>query len=233
MSDILRLREDRQTGQLREFSDDEIIEHALSWAVDMLTERDKMNAAAHCQQPRLSPITELVLSAHHIAEKNLTGASGGGASDGPITAGEILTEEQAEELARGQGHSAPDSALGRCQVLLQCHRETGHEGAHEAKEAASAEGVDAKRLEAAAEAHYDAVWQGRRVPVPWADADDDIRSRHRASAAAVLIAAGVLQRSVRVACPVCGGMPGSTPYCPSCEQTGHAGGHEAREASDA
>ena len=28
---------------------------------------------------------------------------------------------------------APDSALGRCPVMLQCHRETGHAGAHEAK----------------------------------------------------------------------------------------------------
>jgi len=27
-----------------------------------------------------------------------------------------------------------DSALGRCQVLLQCHRETGHAGGHEARE---------------------------------------------------------------------------------------------------
>jgi hypothetical protein len=26
---------------------------------------------------------------------------------------------------------APDAALGRCQVTLQCHRETGHEGGHE------------------------------------------------------------------------------------------------------
>jgi hypothetical protein len=85
-------------------------------------------------------------------------------------------------------------------------------------------GVDAKHLEAAAEAHYNAVWQGRRVPVPWADADDDIRSRHRDAAAAVLIAAGVLQRSVRVACPVCGGVPGSTLFCPSCEQANEAAG---------
>jgi hypothetical protein len=85
MSDILRLREDRQTGKLREFSDDEIIEHALSWAVDMLTERDKMNAAVHCLPPRLSPITELVLAAHRIAVKNLTDASGVGTSGGPIT----------------------------------------------------------------------------------------------------------------------------------------------------
>jgi hypothetical protein len=28
----------------------------------------------------------------------------------------------------------PDTALGRCQVLLQCHRETGHVGGHEARE---------------------------------------------------------------------------------------------------
>jgi diadenosine tetraphosphate (Ap4A) HIT family hydrolase len=27
-----------------------------------------------------------------------------------------------------------DSALGRCQALLQCHRETGHAGGHEARE---------------------------------------------------------------------------------------------------
>lgn len=32
---------------------------------------------------------------------------------------------------------APDPALGRCQVLIQCHRETGHEGGHEAREEAS------------------------------------------------------------------------------------------------
>jgi hypothetical protein len=30
----------------------------------------------------------------------------------------------------------PDSALGRCQAMLQCHRETGHEGGHEAREEA-------------------------------------------------------------------------------------------------
>jgi hypothetical protein len=29
---------------------------------------------------------------------------------------------------------APDAALGRCQALIQCHRETGHEGRHEARE---------------------------------------------------------------------------------------------------
>ncbi len=29
----------------------------------------------------------------------------------------------------------PDGALGRCQVMLQCHRETGHGGDHEAREA--------------------------------------------------------------------------------------------------
>jgi hypothetical protein len=28
----------------------------------------------------------------------------------------------------------PDAALGRCQALLQCHRETGHAGGHEARE---------------------------------------------------------------------------------------------------
>ncbi len=30
--------------------------------------------------------------------------------------------------------AVPDTALGRCQALLQCHRETGHEGGHEAAE---------------------------------------------------------------------------------------------------
>ncbi len=30
--------------------------------------------------------------------------------------------------------TSPDAALGRCQVMLQCHRETGHEGSHEARE---------------------------------------------------------------------------------------------------
>ncbi len=30
--------------------------------------------------------------------------------------------------------AAPDEALGRCPVLIQCHRETGHEGPHEARE---------------------------------------------------------------------------------------------------
>jgi len=31
--------------------------------------------------------------------------------------------------------AVPDTALGRCPVMLQCHRETGHEGGHEAREA--------------------------------------------------------------------------------------------------
>ncbi|SRR6266568_1776370 len=30
--------------------------------------------------------------------------------------------------------TALDAALGRCQVMLQCHRETGHDGGHEARE---------------------------------------------------------------------------------------------------
>jgi len=30
--------------------------------------------------------------------------------------------------------TAPDTALGRCPALLQCHRETGHHGGHEARE---------------------------------------------------------------------------------------------------
>jgi hypothetical protein len=34
----------------------------------------------------------------------------------------------------GAAAVAPDTADGRCQVLLQCHRETGHAGGHEARE---------------------------------------------------------------------------------------------------
>ena len=29
---------------------------------------------------------------------------------------------------------APDTALGRCPAMIQCHRETGHHGGHEARE---------------------------------------------------------------------------------------------------
>ena len=29
---------------------------------------------------------------------------------------------------------APDGALGRCQAMIQCHHETGHQGGHEARE---------------------------------------------------------------------------------------------------
>jgi len=36
--------------------------------------------------------------------------------------------------ARIARNGVPDSALGRCQALLQCHRETGHAGGHEARE---------------------------------------------------------------------------------------------------
>jgi hypothetical protein len=36
-------------------------------------------------------------------------------------------------LLPGQ-REAPDLALGRCQVLVQCHLETGHQGAHEGRE---------------------------------------------------------------------------------------------------
>jgi len=35
----------------------------------------------------------------------------------------------------GQRTEPPDPALGRCPVMLQCHRETGHAGGHEAREA--------------------------------------------------------------------------------------------------
>jgi hypothetical protein len=35
-----------------------------------------------------------------------------------------------------RGREAPDAALGRCQTMIQCHRETGHEGSHEAREEA-------------------------------------------------------------------------------------------------
>jgi hypothetical protein len=30
--------------------------------------------------------------------------------------------------------ATPDPALGRCQALIQCHLETGHQGGHEARE---------------------------------------------------------------------------------------------------
>ena len=40
-------------------------------------------------------------------------------------------------VARGSaGVDAPDAALGRCPVMIQCHLETGHQGAHEARETA-------------------------------------------------------------------------------------------------
>jgi hypothetical protein len=32
---------------------------------------------------------------------------------------------------RGASAEAPDPALGRCPAMLQCHRETGHQGRHE------------------------------------------------------------------------------------------------------
>ena len=33
----------------------------------------------------------------------------------------------------GTDSNAPDEALGRCPAMIQCHRETGHEGGHEAR----------------------------------------------------------------------------------------------------
>jgi hypothetical protein len=36
----------------------------------------------------------------------------------------------------GVSDEPPDWALGRCQAVIQCHRETGHEGGHEAREEA-------------------------------------------------------------------------------------------------
>ncbi len=39
-------------------------------------------------------------------------------------------------LLPGQ-REAPDVALGRCQVLIQCHREIGHDGGHEARAASA------------------------------------------------------------------------------------------------
>jgi hypothetical protein len=40
-----------------------------------------------------------------------------------------------EHLCKGHPEAAaPDGALGRCQVLIQCHHETGHEGGHEGRE---------------------------------------------------------------------------------------------------
>jgi ribosomal protein L37E len=50
---------------------------------------------------------------------------------------------------RSCGYSEADSALGRCQVMVQCHRETGHQGGHEAREAAG-ERVRSADVQAAA-----------------------------------------------------------------------------------
>jgi hypothetical protein len=49
----------------------------------------------------------------------------------PKILGDLIRGVAAARAARS---GAPDSALGRCQVLIQCHRETGHEGRHEATE---------------------------------------------------------------------------------------------------
>jgi hypothetical protein len=72
VTDLRRLRADRRTGEVREMNDDELIEHALSWAVDMLRARDEMNAAVHCTAVRYSPVTQLVLDAHVLAVKRLS-----------------------------------------------------------------------------------------------------------------------------------------------------------------
>jgi hypothetical protein len=69
--DLRRVRTDRSTGKLREMTDDELIEHALSWAADMLLARDEMNAAVHTTHVRLSPITQIVTDARDIARSRL------------------------------------------------------------------------------------------------------------------------------------------------------------------
>jgi hypothetical protein len=69
--DLRRVRTDRSSGKLREMTDDELIEHALSWAADMLTARDEMNAAVHMMHVRLSPITEIVAVARDVAKSRL------------------------------------------------------------------------------------------------------------------------------------------------------------------
>jgi hypothetical protein len=44
---------------------------------------------------------------------------------------EVELVRMGAELARLQ---PPDPAEGRCQAMVQCHRETGHGGGHEAHE---------------------------------------------------------------------------------------------------
>jgi len=74
-TDLTRLRQDRLTGQIRQMSDDELIEHALSWALDMLKARDQMNAAVHCTPVRYSPVTQLAWDAHTIAVRRTQATS--------------------------------------------------------------------------------------------------------------------------------------------------------------
>jgi hypothetical protein len=47
-----------------------------------------------------------------------------------------LPAPDACNIPRTHFAAPPDLALGRCQALLQCHRETGHAGGHEARETA-------------------------------------------------------------------------------------------------
>ena len=70
-----RIRADRRTGILREMNDDELIEQALSWALDVLIYRDHMNAAVHVASLRLSPVTKLVQLSWKIAAARVSGTT--------------------------------------------------------------------------------------------------------------------------------------------------------------
>jgi hypothetical protein len=59
----------------------------------------------------------------------------------PLSWGSLFAEQLADHVLaavdafdRAAAATVPDPADGRCPVMLQCHRETGHEGGHEARE---------------------------------------------------------------------------------------------------
>jgi hypothetical protein len=84
------------------------------------------------------PVSEILggLIRAGVAARAARAATGGGQPEswhgGPE--GPKPTVGPSTPSSVSSAYEAPDAALGRCPALLQCHREMGHAGGHEARE---------------------------------------------------------------------------------------------------
>lgn len=58
-------------------TEDELITDAMEWALSMLIARDEMNAAVHCTETRLSPVTVKMRTALGLWRARLGVSQGG------------------------------------------------------------------------------------------------------------------------------------------------------------